>query len=320
LSNRMATAVLADINEKIDAQIKSITVEKIIDPLFDLKDLAVFDNNPTQCKLAESDRLDQLARDNAQLIFNQLFDRKQLERTVIDDAIVVTLPDKTKTGPFACPREKPLPKKKPQTKWEAFAAVKGINAKKKKSRMVWCEVTKSWKPRWGYMSAKKLADVNKNGETKDWVREMRPGDDMEVDPWTKEQRDKKERVAKNEHARLKNVARNTPKLKKESKDELRTSFRRAKVSTASMGNFDKQVEGEKKERIGGKRKYEPMFNKNETSNSLQLLDVMSAKNPKLNVQAASDKIVDMDPKARKGKKGGKSAKQGKQGKRKAKSS
>ena len=87
-----------------------------------------------------------------------------------------------------------------------------------------------------------------------------------------------------------------------------------------MGNFDKQVEGEKKERIGGKRKYEPMFNKNETSNSLQLLDVMSAKNPKLNVQAASDKIVDMDPKARKGKKGGKSAKQGKQGKRKAKSS
>ena len=92
----MATAVLADINEKIDAQIKSITgkqvihtvtinhiisVEKIIDPLFDLKDLAVFDNNPTQCKLAESDRLDQLARDNAQLIFNQLFDRKQLERT-----------------------------------------------------------------------------------------------------------------------------------------------------------------------------------------------------------------------------------------------
>ena len=117
----------------------------------------------------------------------------------------MTLPDKPKTGPFACPREKPLPKKKPQTKWEAFAAQKGINAKKKKSRMVWCEVTKSWKPRWGYMSAKKLADINKNGESKDWVREVKDGDDMEVDPWTKEKREKKERIAKNEHARLKNI-------------------------------------------------------------------------------------------------------------------
>ena len=83
--------------------------------------------------------------------------------------------------------------------------MKGINAKKKKSRMVWCEVTKSWKPRWGYMSAKKLADVNKNGESKDWVREVKDGDDLEVDPWTKEKRDKKERIAKNEHSRLKNI-------------------------------------------------------------------------------------------------------------------
>ena len=80
-----------------------------------------------------------------------------LNFTVIDDAHVITLPDKPFTGPFACPREKPLPKKKPLSKWEAFAKTKGINAKKKKSRMVWCEVSKSWKPRWGYMSAEKLS-------------------------------------------------------------------------------------------------------------------------------------------------------------------
>ena len=80
-----------------------------------------------------------------------------LNITVIDDAHVITLPDKPFTGPFACPREKPLPKKKPLSKWEAFAKTKGINAKKKKSRMVWCEVSKSWKPRWGYMSAEKLS-------------------------------------------------------------------------------------------------------------------------------------------------------------------
>ena len=82
------------------------------------------------------------------------------------------------------------------------------------------------------------------------------------------------------------------------------------MSTASLGNFDQQVDGEKKERIGGKRKYEPLFNKSETADSLQLLDVMSAKNPKLNVQAASDKIVEMDPKARKGKKAGRGGKGG----------
>ena len=91
---------------------------------------------------------------------DQVFTRTKIHYSdlsflVIEDAIVVELPERDYEGPFACPREKPLPKKKPMTKWEAFAKQKGINAKKKKSRMVWCEVTKSWKPRWGYMSAKK---------------------------------------------------------------------------------------------------------------------------------------------------------------------
>jgi regulator of ribosome biosynthesis len=247
-------SVLTDINEKIETQLKSISVNKVIDPQFGLKDLVVFDGDQISFKLNEREKLDALARDNAQLIFNQLFDRKKLERSVIEDAIVVELPERDYDGPFACPREKPLPKKKAMTKWEAFAKQKGINAKKKKSRMVWCEVTKSWKPRWGYMSAKKAKELNKNGESKDWVREVKDGEDAEVDPWTKEKRDKKERVDKNEMARLKNIARNMKGFKKESKEELRTSFRRAKKSTASLGSFDKQVEGEKKEKIGGKRK------------------------------------------------------------------
>ena len=157
---------------------------------------------------------------------DQVFTRTKIHYSdlsflVIEDAIVVELPERDYEGPFACPREKPLPKKKPMTKWEAFAKQKGINAKKKKSRMVWCEVTKSWKPRWGYMSAKKakvrnykvffkfkyeiLQELNKNGESKDWVREVKDGDDLEIDPWTKEKRDKKERVDKNETARLKNI-------------------------------------------------------------------------------------------------------------------
>ena len=43
------------------------------------------------------------------------------------------------------------------------------------------------------------------------------------------------------------------------KEDLRKSFRQAKVSTASLGNFDQQVKGEKKEKIGGKRKYNALF-------------------------------------------------------------
>ena len=58
----------------------SYTVTKIIDPLFGYKDLVVFDNNPCACQIGESEKLDSLARDNAQILFNQLYDRKNFER------------------------------------------------------------------------------------------------------------------------------------------------------------------------------------------------------------------------------------------------
>lgn len=44
------------------------------------------------------------------------------------------------------PREKPLPEPKPTTKWEKFAREKGIK-KRKHSRLIWDEVSKSYKPR-----------------------------------------------------------------------------------------------------------------------------------------------------------------------------
>ena len=47
------------------------------------------------------------------------------------------------------PREKPVPKQKVQTKWEAFAEKKGIE-KKKRSRMVYDDDSESYKPRYGY--------------------------------------------------------------------------------------------------------------------------------------------------------------------------
>ena len=56
-------------------------VNKVIDPQFGLKDLVVFDGDQIKFKVNEREKLDALARDNAQLIFNQLFDRKKLERS-----------------------------------------------------------------------------------------------------------------------------------------------------------------------------------------------------------------------------------------------
>jgi regulator of ribosome biosynthesis len=47
------------------------------------------------------------------------------------------------------PREKPAPKPKEETRWEAFAKEKGIK-KRKRERMVWDEEKKEWAPRWGY--------------------------------------------------------------------------------------------------------------------------------------------------------------------------
>ena len=59
-------------------------VDKVIDPQFGLKDLVVFDGDQIKFKVNEREKLDALARDNAQLIFNQLFDRKKLERSGMD--------------------------------------------------------------------------------------------------------------------------------------------------------------------------------------------------------------------------------------------
>jgi hypothetical protein len=71
--------------------------------------------------------------------------------------------------------------------------------------MLWDEHTQSFKPRWGYLRAAKAGEINAKGDKKDWVREVGHGEDPNQDPWAKEKKDKKERVAKNEHLRLKNI-------------------------------------------------------------------------------------------------------------------
>lgn len=77
-----------------------------------------------------------------------------------DDGPIASLPPPT----TALPRAKPLPKPKPPTKWERFAAAKGIQ-KTKRDRREWDEERQEWVNRWGW-----------NGKNKDkeeqWIHEV----------------------------------------------------------------------------------------------------------------------------------------------------
>ena len=82
-----------------------------------------------------------------QALMAQLF---ALPSDAADVGRVARLPAPT----TALPRAKALPKPREPTKWEKFAAQKGINQKRKRSREVWDEDTKEYKRRHGYGSIK----------------------------------------------------------------------------------------------------------------------------------------------------------------------
>ena len=84
------------------------------------------------------------ATERVQLMIRKVFTLPDAGRPK-DGGRLVMLPDMT----TPLPREKPVPKPKPQTKWEAFAEKKGI-VKKKRSRMLYDEDSESYKPRYGY--------------------------------------------------------------------------------------------------------------------------------------------------------------------------
>lgn len=58
-----------------------------------------------------------------------------------------------------------LPKPAPMTKWQAFAAAKGIAPKPKKDRLVYDEDKQEYVPRWGYKGK------NKDKEDQ-WIHEV----------------------------------------------------------------------------------------------------------------------------------------------------
>ncbi|KAK3091416.1 hypothetical protein FSP39_019741 [Pinctada imbricata] len=269
--------VLAEVESK-EAKYKTIEVEKSIDLEIDEGNLLAVDQNPLNVKTLKSDReryFQELARDNTQLLINRIW---QLPTEKVDGTIVVK-----------------VPKPKPPSRWELYARLKGIQ-KRKKGRMVWDDQKKEYRPRWGYDRA--------NDDTKDWLIEIPQNADPNVDYFEKRKKEKKERIAKNELQRLRNIARSqkskvpgvglTP-TEMPSKEHLGKALAVANKSTASLGKFTQKLPKEKPSKFTGKkRKFEPNYGdlKSESSKQLEILDSIQRRVPVIDtVKAANISIM-----------------------------
>lgn len=188
--------VLQDISRKKQ---KIADLTDIVRPLeIDVGNLTAWDPDSVVLPKAGAQREEyfkNLARDDVQVILNKLY---SMPTEVVEGERVLKLPEPT----TVLPRGKPVPQPKAPTKWEKFAAQKGIASKssKRRDKKVYDEATKRWVPRYGYEKVK-------NEEEKDWVIEVPDNADPNIDYFAKKREEKKERVAKNKYQQLRNIDR-----------------------------------------------------------------------------------------------------------------
>ncbi|KAI0774522.1 RRS1-domain-containing protein [Fomes fomentarius] len=197
------------------------------------------------------------------------------------------------------PRAKPLPKPKPPTKWEQFAKAKGIQ-KKRRDKKVWDEEKQEWVDRWGWKGANKDKEVQ-------WATEVPANADIDHDP-AKEARDaRKARVAKNERqhqqnltkaAQVHSVGGSSAAPLGDRKKIIDRTLAVTRSSTASMGKFNRQLEGEKKLK-GVKRKFEPteISATNEKAHNLAIMSRLdkepSLKKAKRSSESSGDAVLNV---------------------------
>jgi regulator of ribosome biosynthesis len=177
----------------------SVTVNKPTPYTFDLGMLLANDSNPLEInKDSLEDSLTAAARDGAQALINQLLTTCPISSS--SDGVLLKLPPTSSR----LPREKPVPQTKPPTKWERFAAKRGIKPKTREQRRnaVFDEDAGEWRRKWGYKG------MNKKGEG-DWLVEL----DMKKESQRKEgttvrgdsRRERKEKIRRNERKMRKNA-------------------------------------------------------------------------------------------------------------------
>lgn len=184
-----------------------------------------------------------------------------------DEGRIVALP----RGVYRLPREKPVPRERPATKWEQYAREKGIQKRRRRDRLVWDEEVQDFIPRYGKGSAKALEQQAVLPHSD----KLEPGDD----PFAAARREKRERVRQNKKKQAANLSRahgqaggkkkvnpmrslsetvRGPSGKKHMpKTQLRDTVSVVQRSTASAGRFDKKVKGEPKKVIAGKKRKLP---------------------------------------------------------------
>ena len=193
---------------------KKVTVEQANPNTFDLGNLATFNPNPLdnlklQEKGTREEHLREVTRDSTQLLINQIL---SLPVSTTSDSLgssgsqtstltLIKLPEPT----TRLPREKPLPKPKPPTKWELFAAKKGIKPKSKEGKMVFDEETGEWVPKWGYKGRNKKIDDQWLVELKDKPSEEQDGPG---DPRKLSRAERKKLVKKNTIQQARNLKNN----------------------------------------------------------------------------------------------------------------
>ncbi|KAJ1368753.1 Ribosome biogenesis regulatory protein [Parelaphostrongylus tenuis] len=270
----------------VDFETKPTSVLKVVDPFVDLGHLVIVDRDSIAGDASEN--LLTRARDNAQYLYNKIW---ELNRKHTDEGVMAELPKSS----FILPREKKIPEKKEPTKWEKYAALKGL-AKRKRPRsfldiQVFDEASKEWKPTYGYRRG--------NDDTKDWLIEIPDGADPNKDYFAERVEKKKERIAKNETQRLKNIARQLgtnlrkgpsvdPNIgvgispEEKSKQQVRFAVDRAKAATASAGKFQRLAKGEKENvKTGKKRKFMPNEAGGEKQHVLEIWEKMKSKKAKI---------------------------------------
>ncbi|KAI3403205.2 RRS1 [Candida oxycetoniae] len=190
----------------MSSEYKQVTVDKLIENTFDLGNLATFDPNPlSNEKLAsknESEKeeyLTSIARDNTQLLINQILSLPIKASTDSQGITLVQLPQPT----TLLPREKGIPKAAPKTKWQEFAARKGIKAKSK-DKLKFDEETGKWVESWGYKGHNKKLDDQWLVEVDD--KKTKEGDDL-IDPRTLARAERKKLIKKNELQHKRNLKR-----------------------------------------------------------------------------------------------------------------
>lgn len=228
-----------------------------------------------------------LTRDNVQLLVNGIW---ELPTERLDENIVAKMPKPA----FTLPRARKLPEPRALTKWEEFAKKKGIK-KRVKDKKVWDAELEKWVPTFGYQHFKAEKE-------KDWVLEVPKNVDPYTDMFKKKKNLKDERVAKNEIARMKNIARATKTVtpragfvseEAASAKELHVAATVARASTASVGKFQEKLPKEKearglgvKELIPGAKRKRTMDPKMERSEQLEVVTKILNKRPKIDVEKA----------------------------------